>query len=101
MKRYFSKHHSKNWALRQQTPVHTVKSKRTRKYFELVDVVAEDGSRKETFVEKDYPITPEYVTSFLASSDFRQDPVGAVNRAPLRQNLGDISKLQEALDLWR
>lgn len=91
--------HACNWALREQTLPHTVHSKRTRKYFELVDEVKEDGSRLEHLVEKDYPVTPEYVTSFLNSSDYRQDPVGAINRAPQRSNLGDISKLQEALGL--
>lgn len=42
-----------------------------------------------------YPITPQYVNSFVDSSDYRRDPVNAVLNAPRRQNLGDITGIQD------
>lgn len=46
-----------------------------------------------------YPITPQYVNSFVDSSDYRRDPVNAIVNAPKRQNLGDVSGLQTICDL--
>lgn len=88
-----------NWVLRERAPLPSVKSERTRKYFELEEHVDEKGFRGEVLVEKDYPITPEYVTSFAAGADYHQDPVGAIANAPKRSNLGDITALQRALGL--
>lgn len=90
---------SSAWYLRERTPVASCKDRRTRKYFALEEVENEDGFKGEVLVEKDYPYTPEYVSSFAASSDYRADPVGAVNKAPKRTNLGDITNLQRALGL--
>lgn len=45
----------------------------------------------------DYPITPEYVNSFAASSDYRSDVVGVIQNSPKRQNLGDLSNISELL----
>lgn len=91
--------HNERWHLREVLPVQTVKSKRTRTYFDLKDVVRSDGSRREELIEREYPITPEYVTSFADGADYHKDPVGALNSAPVRKNLGDITALQEALGL--
>lgn len=88
-----------NWILRERAPLASVKSQRTRKYFELEEHVDEKGFRGEVLVQKDYPITPEYVTSFAAGADYHQDPVGAIANAPKRSNLGDITALQRALGL--
>lgn len=41
-----------------------------------------------------YPITPQYVDSFIDSSDYHKDPVGALNNAVSRRNLGDLTDLQ-------
>lgn len=90
---------SKNWHLRYQTPIQTVKSERTRKYFDLKDVDHGDGLHREELVEMDYPITPEYVTSFADGADYHNDPVGAVEKASARTNLGDITAVQRALGL--
>lgn len=90
---------SSHWFLRERLPVQTVKSSRTRKYFELEEIERADGFKGEVLVEKDYPYTPEYVSSFAASSDYRTDLLGAVMNAPKRKNLGDITQLQNALGL--
>ena len=91
---------SRRWALREQTPVTTVESKRTRSYFDLQDVQKEDGFRREELIEHDYPITPEYVTSFADGADYHADPVGAVARGNGgRTNLGDIRHIQAAMGL--
>lgn len=65
-----------------------------KKYSELVEVQNPDGSIAEKLVERDYPITEDYVKSFEQSSDYRLDPSGAVASAQPRKNLGDISDLQ-------
>ncbi len=88
-----------NWYLRERSVPPDVKDVRTRKYFELEEQTDEKGFTGEVLVEKDYPITPDYVSSFAASSDYHADPVGAINRAPVRRNLGDITALQESLNL--
>lgn len=49
----------------------------------------------EEVVEKDYPINSESVTSYVESSDYRNDPAQAIANAPKRVNLGDISQVQE------
>lgn len=87
------------WYLRERVPVQTVQDRRTRKYFALEELVNADGFKGEVLVQKDYPYTPEYVSSFASSSDYHGDPVGAVNSAPKRSNLGDITNLQRALGL--
>lgn len=50
---------------------------------------------QETVVQKDYPINSDSVSSYLESSDYRNDPVQAIANAPKRVNLGDISEAQE------
>lgn len=49
----------------------------------------------EEIVEKDYPINSESVTSYVESSDYRNDPAQAIANAPKRVNLGDISQVQQ------
>lgn len=49
----------------------------------------------EEVIEKDYPINSDSVTSYVESSDYRNDPAQAVANAPKRVNLGDISQVQE------
>ena len=88
-----------NWYLRERSAPIQVQDVRTRKYFELEERTDDKGFKGQVLVEKDYPITPEYVSSFAASSDYRADPVGAINRAPVCRNLGDITAVQEALGL--
>lgn len=63
-------------------------------YVSIDEVVTNNGVH---LVEKSvpYPITPQYVNSFVDSSDYRRDPVNAVLNAPHRQNLGDISGIQD------
>lgn len=65
-----------------------------KSYVSIDEVVTNNGVH---LVEKTvpYPITPQYVNSFVDSSDYRRDPVNAVINAPRRQNLGDISGVQD------
>lgn len=49
----------------------------------------------EELQRKDYPINSESVSSYLESSDYRNDPAQAIANAPKRVNLGDISQVQE------
>lgn len=52
----------------------------------------------EEVVEKDYPVNSESVTSYVESSDYRNDPAQAIANAPKRVNLGDISQVQKFVD---
>lgn len=45
--------------------------------------------------EYPYPITPDYVNSFVDSSDYRLDPFNAIVNSSKRNNLGDIRAAQE------
>lgn len=65
------------------------------KYFELVEVEQEDGSRIEKLVEQDYPITADYVKSFEQSADYKLDVDGAIAAGHSGKNLGDVTALQE------
>ncbi|QXN75103.1 hypothetical protein [Microvirus mar26] len=47
----------------------------------------------------DYPITPQYVNSFVDSVDYRRDPQGAILNATPRKNLGDIRSLQDIMKM--
>lgn len=46
-----------------------------------------------------YPITPQYVNSFVDSSDYRRDPANAIANGVKRQNLGDISAVQQVFKM--
>lgn len=63
------------------------------KYTELTDIQLPNGFVQE-LVEKDYPINSESVSSYLESSDYRNDPASAIANAPKRVNLGDITEAQ-------
>lgn len=72
-----------------------VKGLSQEKYFELVEVEQEDGSRIEKLVEQDYPITADYVKSFEQSADYKLDVDGAIAAGHSGKNLGDVTALQE------
>lgn len=74
-------------------PAH-LKNKTREKYNTLERKALSNGYVEEV-VEKDYPINSESVTSYLESSDYRNDPAQAVANAPKRVNLGDISQVQD------
>ena len=62
------------------------------KYIELVQNEDWNGI-SFSMVEKDYPITAEYVQSFLAGSDYRLDYANSVNLPARGINLGDITNI--------
>lgn len=68
-------------------------------YYSLEEKVREDGSRIEELVKKDYPITPETLQSFYEATNYKADPVQAQRNSVKRQNLGDITGMQELLSL--
>lgn len=69
-----------------------------KSYYEL-QVVEDSNGYHEELVEVDYPITPEYVASFEASANFKNDVDGAIANGQKRANLGDITAYQEALNM--
>lgn len=63
------------------------------KYESLVRTQTDCGY-EERVEEFDYPITPESVNSYLDSCDYKSDPLGNLARSSARQNLGDVSDIQ-------
>lgn len=90
---------AQNVFVRDTRPAFDRKSKEAhRVYFELQETETDDGiSLKLEAV--DYPITPDYVQSFVDSTNYKRDPAGAVASAPRRQNLGDITEMQRAKEM--
>lgn len=69
----------------------------TKKYYALEEKQLPNGFVQE-LVEKDYPINSDSVSSYLETSDFRNDPLQAIANAPKRVNLGDISEVQQFIN---
>ncbi|WGL31075.1 hypothetical protein [Dipodfec virus UOA04_Rod_707] len=66
-----------------------------QKTYETLDEVISDDGVKLVSRVVDYPITPEYVSSFADGCDYRLDPFAAANRPAVSKNLGDIRGTQE------
>lgn len=67
--------------------------------FVSVDEVVTDTGVQLKYSENDYPITPQYVNSFVDSSDYRNDVVSAIANGHKRQNLGDITDFQKVASM--
>ena len=67
----------------------------TRKTYESLERKSLSNGFVEEVVVKDYPINSDSVTSYIESSDYRNDPAQAIANAPKRINLGDISQVQD------
>ena len=67
-------------------------------YYELRQFETTDGI-VEKLVEVDYPITPDYVKSFQATADYRNDLETAMNSPARGQNVGDCTNIQEVLGM--
>lgn len=68
------------------------------KYISLDEKVTPTGVVQE-FNEYDYPITSEYVNSFVESCDYRIDPLQAMSKSAPGVNLGDISDIQNVANM--
>lgn len=69
-------------------------------YFELQQKPLEHGiGIQETLVPVDYPISPENVKSQASGCDYKVDPNAAIARSVSRKNLGDITSMQELLQM--
>lgn len=62
-------------------------------YFAEEKTVDYVEGEKRRMVEKEYPITPEYVASFVEATDYKN---GVASQMSARQNLGDIREAQKA-----
>lgn len=68
--------------------------KQSKTYPNLIREPLANGFTEEVH-DVEYPITSESVSSYADSSDYRNDPLGAIANAPKRVNLGDVSQIQE------
>lgn len=64
--------------------------------YESVDeVLRDDGTGVDlNYSENSYPITPQYVQSYVDSADYHGDPLAAIANSSARQNLGDVRDYQ-------
>lgn len=69
----------------------------TQKHYFSMERVSKDRGFSDEIIKKDYPITSESVSSYAESADYKRDPIGAIANAPKRQNLGDVTQVQEFL----
>lgn len=72
-----------------------LRSSDVRSKFSSIDEIVTSKGVELKRVVLDYPITPQYVQSFVDSSDYKRDPLQAISNAPKRSNLGDISDIQK------
>lgn len=77
-------------------PKCTINKQACKQYVELRDVEAQNGFFQK-YVTVDYPITPESVNSYADAADYRKNPE-VINQAVPRQNLGDITGVQQMLN---
>lgn len=76
-------------------PVCIIDGKPIRQYCELQETPCKNGV-VENYVQVDYPVTPESVNSYADSADYKKNPE-VVTKAVSRQNLGDITEIQQVL----
>lgn len=67
--------------------------------FDSIDEVTTDTGIELKRSSNPYQITPQYVNSFVESSDYRRDPISAVNNGVKKKNLGDITQFQDLSSL--
>lgn len=75
--------------------VHSSDPERSSTHFTSLDEVSTPNGVEIKITENEYPITPQYVNSFVDSADYRRDPLGAIANAPQRRNLGDVREIQD------
>lgn len=67
-----------------------------QKYYELVKKVTPYGE-VEGVVEKDYPITQDYVASYASGVDYKRDLETAMSAPKKSAGLGDVTSIQELM----
>ena len=80
---------------------HTLQSpirRQPKEYVELVRKTVPDGIR-EVYEKKEYPITPEYVSSFAVSTDYKKDNSLIRPMSELAPGLGDVRNIQRMADM--
>lgn len=70
----------------------------TDSFVSLDEIVTDKGVELRETVNP-YPITPQYVNSFVDTADYHRDPVSAINAGVKRPNLGDITDIQKVSSL--
>lgn len=80
---------------------HTLQSpirRQPAEYVELVRRMQSDGI-KEVYEKKEYPITPQYVSSFAVSTDYKKDNSIIRPMSELLPGLGDVRDIQRMADM--
>lgn len=69
------------------------------KSYRSQDRVVEDSCVKDKISIQEYPITPESVNSFQDCTNYKLDVDSAVSASPRGKNLGDVSAVQQLLQM--
>lgn len=83
-----------NVYIRDCSPVKEVSVPAVSSYPELERKETQYGF-EEKVVQRDYPITPEYVNSFAETADYKNNLSEAMNAPPRGKGLGDLRDVQE------
>lgn len=67
--------------------------------YQSLDERVTDKGLEIVYNEYPYHITPDYVNSFVDSSDYHNDPLGFINKSVSRPNIGDVSSIQNILSM--
>lgn len=68
-------------------------------FYESVDESTLSSGIKINHTIHTYPITVDYVNSFVESSDYRVDPLNAISNGVHKQNLGDVGLFQQVASM--
>ncbi|UPW41620.1 hypothetical protein [Peromfec virus RodF8_38] len=88
-----------NCYIRDCSPAVSVQSPRSGSTFTTLDEVSDEKGIHFEESQVPYPITPQYVNSFVDSSDYRKDPAQAISNGSNRHNLGDVSAIQHIMSM--
>lgn len=88
-----------DWFDDSKKSIQKVKTNFPKTYHECIEKVCDDGSYHVNVEEVEYPISEDTLNSYLDSTDYRLDPLSAVQNAPSRQNVGDVRELMQMLRL--
>lgn len=64
-----------------------------------LDTVVGDMCEKDVLSGNPYPITPDSVNSYADSTDYRTDPLAAMNSSAPGKNIGDVAMYQKILSM--
>lgn len=75
-------------------PAPPLKKKVPQAHYPSLERKQLDNGYTEAVEMKDYPINESSIASYVDGADYHRDPMAAIQNAPKRVNLGDITEVQ-------